>query len=103
MPKISSKPDKTMYMTVREELALTRERASALICRQCISADRLEKIENRLDLQKTQLVNHHVERLMENGCEPFAGIIFTNLVSDLERLGDHAENIAFSLTDEDPN
>ena len=63
----------------------------------------LEKIENRLDLQKTQLVNHHVERLMENGCEPFAGIIFTNLVSDLERLGDHAENIAFSLTDEDPN
>lgn len=36
-----------MYMTVREELALTRERASALICRQCISADRLEKIENR--------------------------------------------------------
>ena len=47
MPKISSKPDKTMYMTVREELALTRERASALICRQCISADRLEKIENR--------------------------------------------------------
>ena len=36
-----------MYMTVREELALTRERESALICRQCISADRLEKIENR--------------------------------------------------------
>ena len=36
-----------MYMTVREELALTRERASALICRQCICADRLENIENR--------------------------------------------------------
>ena len=36
-----------MYMTVREELALTREKASAIICTQCISADRLEKIENR--------------------------------------------------------
>lgn len=36
-----------MYMTVREELALTREKASSMICTQCISADRLEKIENR--------------------------------------------------------
>ncbi len=47
MPKVSARPDKTMYMTVREELALTREKASALISAQCISADRLEKIENR--------------------------------------------------------
>ena len=47
MPKTSSKPDKTMYMTVREGLALTREKASELICTQCISEDRLEKIENR--------------------------------------------------------
>ena len=47
MPKVSARPDKTMYMTVREELALTREKASMLISAQSISADRLEKIENR--------------------------------------------------------
>ncbi len=47
MPKISSRPDKTMYMTVREERGLTREKASELITGQYISADRLEKIENR--------------------------------------------------------
>jgi len=47
MPKVSSKQDKTMYMAVREELGLTRERASEQITAQYISADRLEKIENR--------------------------------------------------------
>lgn len=39
---------------------------------------------------------------MNNQCEPFAGIIFTNMASDLERAGDHAVNIAYALTDEDP-
>ena len=50
MPKMSAKSDKTMYMTVREELHLTREKASQLIETQAgriISADRLEKIENQ--------------------------------------------------------
>ena len=47
MPKVSAKPDKTMYMTVREGRGLTREKASMLISAQSISADRLEKIENR--------------------------------------------------------
>jgi hypothetical protein len=47
MPKVSAKPDKTMSMTVREGRGLTREKASMLISAQCISADRLEKIENR--------------------------------------------------------
>ncbi len=47
MPKVSSKTDKTMYMTAREELGLTRQEASDSITSQYISPDRLEKIENR--------------------------------------------------------
>ena len=47
MPKVSSKLDKPMYMTIREELGLTREKASECITTQYISSDRLEKIENR--------------------------------------------------------
>ena len=62
----------------------------------------LDKLETGIDLKKTQLVNHHVERLMNAGCEPVAGIIFTNLVTDLERVGDHAENIGYALADAEP-
>ena len=61
----------------------------------------LDLIEDGIDHQKTQLVDHHVTRLMEGRCEPLAGIIFTNLVTELERIGDHAENIAYSLSPED--
>ncbi len=63
----------------------------------------LDKIEARIDLQKTELIEHHVDRLMESKCEPLAGIVFTNVVTELERIGDHAENIAYALSGTDPN
>ena len=59
----------------------------------------LDVVEARIDHQKTVLVDHHVNRLMEGSCEPLAGIIFTNLVTELERIGDHAENVAYSLAE----
>ena len=63
---------------------------------------RLDKLEAGIDLQKVQLVSHHVDRLMEGSCDPFSGIIFTNLVTDLERIGDHAENIGYALSNTEP-
>lgn len=62
----------------------------------------LDKLEAGIDLQKTELVNHHVDRLMDGECEPLAGIIFTNVVTELERIGDHAENIGYALSGQDP-
>ncbi len=44
MPKVSTNPDKPLYTIVREGLGLTREKASE--CIKCITADRIEKIEN---------------------------------------------------------
>ncbi|MCR4842547.1 MAG: Na/Pi cotransporter family protein [Eubacterium sp.] len=60
-------------------------------------------LEDKIDLQKTLLVDRHMERLMKNECDPFAGIVFTNMASDLERAGDHAVNIAYALSDTDPD
>ena len=47
MPKISNKTDKSLYMSAREDLGLTRQEASDSITMEYISPDRLEKIENR--------------------------------------------------------
>ncbi|SFH78861.1 phosphate:Na+ symporter [Pseudobutyrivibrio sp. OR37] len=59
--------------------------------------DAIEKLEKKVDKQEKQLINHHVERLMENKCEPIAGVIFSDMVTDLERCADHAINIAYAL------
>ena len=48
------------------------------------------------DLQK-KIINNHIERLFNSQCDPVAGVIFTDMVSDLERCSDHAINIAFAL------
>ena len=60
-------------------------------------------LEDRIDEQKLILVDHNIARFTQGDYDPFAGMIFTNMASDLERAGDHAVNIAYALTDQDPD
>ena len=62
----------------------------------------LDKLEATIDMEKTELINHHIDRLMDGACEPLAGIVFTNVVTELERIGDHAENIGYALSGQEP-
>jgi len=54
-------------------------------------------LEDMLDNMERDLTSKHIHRLKEGKCTPQAGIVFTDVVSGLERVGDHAINIAFSL------
>lgn len=58
---------------------------------------RIEELESAVDDMQTELVNNHVKRLLANSCEPLAGVVFTDIVTDLERCSDHAINIAYAL------
>lgn len=51
-------------------------------------------LENDLDLIEQQLRQTHIRRLTEGVCSPPAGIIFLDVVSHFERIGDHAASIA---------
>ena len=55
--------------------------------------------ENIDDLEKT-LQRSHVERLTRGACTPRSGMIFSDMLSNLERVADHATNVAFSIQDE---
>ena len=61
--------------------------------------DQIEALETKVDDQEDALVNAHVERLMKEECDPVAGVVFSDLVTDLERCSDHAINIAYALKD----
>ena len=60
------------------------------------------KLENEIDEMERELQNNHVKRMSKGKCTPQAGIIFTDIVTGLERVADHATNIAFSILDSDP-
>ena len=59
--------------------------------------DRLEELEQRVDDQEKLLINSHVKRLMKSKCDPLAGVIFSDIVTDFERCSDHAINLAYAL------
>ncbi|MDO5300121.1 MAG: Na/Pi cotransporter family protein [Clostridia bacterium] len=54
-------------------------------------------LENMIDHMERSLQTRHVSRLSQGKCSAQAGIYFSDIVSGLERVGDHAINIAFSL------
>ena len=58
-----------------------------------------DHLEQHVDDLQTTCVNNHIQRLMNEICHPIAGVIFIDMVNDLERCSDHAINIAYALID----
>lgn len=59
------------------------------------------ELEDAIDEKERELQRLHVERLTRNECTPEAGMLFSDIVSGLERVSDHATNIAFSILHSD--
>lgn len=58
-------------------------------------------LESKVDEKERELQRKHVERLTRGECTPEAGMIFSDVISGLERVSDHATNIAFAITSEE--
>lgn len=54
-------------------------------------------LEDKVDDMERSLQKCHVIRLTRGECSPEAGMIFSDIVSGLERVADHATNIAFAV------
>lgn len=57
-------------------------------------------LENEIDDMEKEYQRNHVIRLTEGKCDAEAGMIFSDLVSNLERVADHGVNIAFSILED---
>jgi phosphate:Na+ symporter len=62
-------------------------------------SDDVFNIEPKIDHMERVLRARHIERLNSGKCEPAAGIIFIDILSNLERVGDHARNLAYIVKD----
>ncbi len=55
------------------------------------------RLEDAVDEKERELQQAHVDRLTRNECTPEAGMLYSDIVSGLERVADHATNIVLYL------
>lgn len=56
----------------------------------------IDAVEEGIDATKKTLIDGHIQRLNDGTCRPESSSVFINMVSNLERLGDHITYIAHS-------
>lgn len=64
-------------------------------------ARRAREFEDMVDNVEDELRQKHIERLTQGLCKPAAGVVFLDILTNLERISDHADNIAEYVLDED--
>ncbi|MFI3176495.1 MAG: Na/Pi cotransporter family protein [Eubacteriales bacterium] len=52
-----------------------------------------EQLEDSIDCMEEELRAKHIQRLSKGKCTPASGVIFLDVISNLERIADHANNI----------
>lgn len=60
----------------------------------------VEDNEEEVDVMEEQLRGQHIKRLAKNMCDSTTGVVFLDSISNLERITDHALNIAYYVKDE---
>ncbi len=55
------------------------------------------EIEDRLNAMQIELRKNHVHRMAQNSCTAEAGLIFIDLVDNVEKIGDHLTNVAQAI------
>ena len=58
---------------------------------------KVKDLEDEIDNMRSSLINGHIKRLEEGTCKPQSSGIFINLISNLERAGDHLDYIADTM------
>lgn len=84
-----------MKSAVTHIINLTQE---AYVNDDVVVAQRVEPLEDTIDMLEEMLKESHVERLKVGACSTQAGISFVEVVTNLEKIADHCSNVAVHIT-----
>ncbi len=82
-----------VQFSLNKSISALRNRDIALAREVALKEDEIDKIEKELRA-------NHIKRLNQGICYPESGVIFLDVISNLERVGDHANNISLMVIDE---
>lgn len=86
-----------MYDTVEESIM---NALGAIATDDILQANKvINELEDSIDSKEKQYRKNHIDRITQQECDPERGVIFADVLSNLERIGDHAHNIAFIARD----
>ncbi len=57
----------------------------------------VEVLESQVDAMSEALADHHVDRVKAKKCTPRNGMLYLDMLNNLERIADHADNLASSV------
>lgn len=60
-------------------------------------AEKIQAREENINRLQEELKDGHVERLNKGGCDLKSGVVFLDLVDNMEKIGDHLTNIAQAI------
>ena len=86
----------TLCAATGEILTLTE---TAYINNDIATAYDVEPLEQVIDNLKTLLRNNHIVRLREGTCTVETGFVWSDLITNFERVSDHCSNVAVGITD----
>lgn len=61
---------------------------------------KVTKLEDAVDTLEEELRDKHIQRLSNEKCSPENGVVFLDILSNVERVSDHANNIVACVMDE---
>ncbi len=80
-----------------ETKKMYKETLTVISTMDCDECNKIIANDDIIDEMYKNLRKNHIERLNNFVCEPSAGIVFLDIISNLERIGDHSTNIAESI------
>ena len=61
----------------------------------------VEMLESQVDDLSVSLADHHVARIKNKKCTPKNGMLYLDMLNNLERIADHADNLATSVSNKE--
>lgn len=94
---LSDEADDELAGMSRQVRNLVENAVAILTTNDAAGAKRVIADEGCIDLLEKSLRRQHIKRLNSGVCFPASGILYLDLISNLERIADHANNIAEAL------